>query len=254
MELRNIRIAFICVATFFAILSFFSIALYIAKFNGNLSSQNNDWGDFGSFVGGVFGTSVAICALLSVIYGLIVQSIEFKSLRNQISQQRNKDQLRDMTSGLFSSFESIFLEKTTHGNGNKTKETLTSYRALHQHSHMLVLNIKGKDNESVKEIIEKNKETFNWTVENLGHLSSQLTQILLYIDENLENPKTEIDSIMSRTTASFKIALAYLIPITEDSIDMYVKYEVLDESFLRKYPLPESWIHHITAPQNSDNI
>lgn len=58
------------------------IILYVTQMGGSLSHKNEDWGDFGSFIGGIYGSLFSSLSLLVVIAASIQT---YKSNREQVN-------------------------------------------------------------------------------------------------------------------------------------------------------------------------
>lgn len=58
------------------------ILFYAFNFGGQISQKNEDWGDFGSFIGGMYGSLFSFLSLIVVLYSL------------QLSQKNNLEQIK----------------------------------------------------------------------------------------------------------------------------------------------------------------
>lgn len=67
-----------------------SIVIYAWKFNGGLSQLHQDWGDFGSFLGGVYTPIVGLLTLLITSRQMILQEgfSDFEQLERFVSEKR----------------------------------------------------------------------------------------------------------------------------------------------------------------------
>lgn len=78
----------------YVLLVFILLGLYFYKFHGKLSSESQDWGHFGSYIGGIFSA----VTLLSVLHGMQLerkrfneQKEEFENEKRALEEQRRKD-------------------------------------------------------------------------------------------------------------------------------------------------------------------
>lgn len=58
------------------------ILFYAFNLGGHISHKNEDWGDFGSFIGGMYGSLFSFLSLIAVLYSL------------QLSQKNNHEQIK----------------------------------------------------------------------------------------------------------------------------------------------------------------
>lgn len=69
----------LAVIVIFIILELFPVVLYFYQFNGKLSNIQSDWGAFGEYFAGTFGTVISLLALIGLIYSIEITKRQFKS-------------------------------------------------------------------------------------------------------------------------------------------------------------------------------
>jgi hypothetical protein len=55
---------------------------YFYKFNGVLSNQSSDWGNFGDYVGGTAGPALSVISTIVIIFAFLYQKREFENSIN----------------------------------------------------------------------------------------------------------------------------------------------------------------------------
>lgn len=90
---RNFFLVFLAICLLIYALSY-PIQLYSGQMESSLSSKNSDWGDFGSFFGGVYGSILSAFALIVAIGSAFVTNM---SNATQISLIRNEQNFNQFT-------------------------------------------------------------------------------------------------------------------------------------------------------------
>lgn len=60
--------------------------LYAIKFSGGFSSEQSDWGSFGSYIGGTIGATFASLSFLALLYTVFLQRIELQTAITALSK------------------------------------------------------------------------------------------------------------------------------------------------------------------------
>lgn len=68
---------FALITIFFAILAL-ALVLYFYQFHGTLSHIQSDWGAFGEYLAGTFGTVISLLALIGLIFSIEITKRQFK--------------------------------------------------------------------------------------------------------------------------------------------------------------------------------
>ncbi|MFK0090685.1 hypothetical protein ACIQUS_25770 [Pseudomonas sp. NPDC090755] len=95
--MKNVNRSFISVIFSFWFLSCFSVflssvvavALYRDVFSGGFSGRSSDWGDFGGYIGGVFGPLISFVTLLAVLKTVYLQR-ELLDAQNKEFERMNQ--------------------------------------------------------------------------------------------------------------------------------------------------------------------
>jgi hypothetical protein len=141
---KNTRIILIILAPLLTITSTLPLVLYFYNFHGNLSKDQSDWSNLGSFLSGTSGTILSTCNMLALIYTLYV-TITNNEKNNQLtllsiknSEQQIKNMEREFSIKLFEShieaFRATLDKKEFHisniGPVNKEKFISDAYKRL----------------------------------------------------------------------------------------------------------------------------
>jgi hypothetical protein len=87
------------------------IVLYALHMGGTLSNKNEDWGDFGSFIGGIYGSFFSSLSLIVVVLAALET---YRSNKEQIAISRN-DQHYNQFNLLISNLRSGFPQHFKYG-------------------------------------------------------------------------------------------------------------------------------------------
>lgn len=122
------------------------ILLYATNIGGHLSNKNEDWGDFGSFIGGVYGSLFSSLSLIVVIFASIQT---YRSNQEQVNLLKN-DQHFNQFNLLTSNLRKVFPKEFKDDSGHEQKIE------KHYYSFNLRLAIRITQNYDRTQTIEKN--------------------------------------------------------------------------------------------------
>jgi len=77
-----------------------SIFLYASVFNGALSNNSNDWGAFGSYLSGTAGVTIALFAVIWLIYSVSIQKEEIGQLKIELKKSAKEQEQQTEISAL----------------------------------------------------------------------------------------------------------------------------------------------------------
>ncbi|HGS5826404.1 TPA: hypothetical protein ACMD08_004555 [Vibrio parahaemolyticus] len=83
-SLKTIIYALIC---FSVLVTSIIFATYFSVFNGEISTDSNDWANLGSYIGGLTTPVLSFCALIALLFSIYVQKIEFQALSSSQDKQ-----------------------------------------------------------------------------------------------------------------------------------------------------------------------
>jgi hypothetical protein len=98
---RHIRGVIVTLAAIGILPAAFSLLFYFYHFDGGLSVSNQEWSQFGDFVGGTVGPSLSFAALLGLAVTLLSQSISYRQTADSLEEERRSSQRRDFERILF---------------------------------------------------------------------------------------------------------------------------------------------------------
>jgi len=64
--------------------------LYFTNFNGKFSERQDDWGQFGSFIGGMLGPVLSFFALMTLVFTVILQGRQLDYAREEVENSRDE--------------------------------------------------------------------------------------------------------------------------------------------------------------------
>ncbi|HEE0052640.1 TPA: hypothetical protein R6W46_002782 [Citrobacter freundii] len=102
-----------------AIFSLIPIFMYFLVFNHGLSSNSQDWGAFGSFVGGIYAPIVAIISVYVLIKTLYSMDSHNKSSQRHQEKERHLENVRwltDLLNGMLNKKYPLSQPKVFYGN------------------------------------------------------------------------------------------------------------------------------------------
>jgi len=84
----------------FLVVSTFSFGSFFYKFNAGLSSEQQDWGAFGSFLSGTLGVLIALLAVIWLIKSVQMQKKELVHLKSELKATSNEQKKQTQISAL----------------------------------------------------------------------------------------------------------------------------------------------------------
>ncbi len=193
------------------------LLLYLYFFHDGFSSDQNIWGNFGSYFGGVAGTILSFVAIIYI----------YEDIKGQKkNQQRQEDQnnffklLENFNHMRFEVFES---EETTSSDDSDKKEVKV-YKGIH-HSIYLVNNLydslrrfgKLSKEDAIIRIVETNDFSFKI-------FYNILEELLVYVEKDASKEKYFQNIIYANLTKFEKFFIKYVdIPFNQPDIYRRVK-------------------------------
>ena len=142
VKVKTKHIVFIALAP--VIIGLISMVMYGNYVGFSVSNKATDWSYFGTFSAGILGPAIALSALFSIIYGLIIQSKEFNSIRNQFELQSIENTIKSHKSSKTMIIEQFsFTEKQSATDHNGEQHfypvVFSSLNAIHELGKILTL-------------------------------------------------------------------------------------------------------------------
>ena len=148
----NKKIAFILVIVF-SFLSFTTpLIIYLIHFNNGFSSLNEDWGNFGSFYGGIISSVFSFISFLALLYTIYIQQTEIGITKKEIEDNKVLLEQDNMRKDLLNTLEKIEIKLEDRKNyydkfiDNLTKTNNDSYPDFKEIISLMKL-MKAKCNE-----------------------------------------------------------------------------------------------------------
>lgn len=216
---------------------FISCVVYFEQFNGPWSTNQEDWGSFGSYIGGITGPVLSSISLVIIYLTLFSQLDQ----QNYIQKQTN-----------ISSFETSFFNLVNIFHTNELSVTLEVRNAI---NNDLKNKLKGKfvfqrlykDFEkrfmshfelrnSSEECLLKSKEAYEKFYEKyeyiLGHYFRALYNIVVFVDSHEGINKVKyLNILMSNMSNSQLVLLMFNVLSSYGSnkfLPLVIKYDLLD--------------------------
>lgn len=170
------------------------IVLYALHMGGGLSNKNEDWGDFGSFIGGIYGSFFSSLSLIVVVFAALET---YRSNKEQIAISRNDqhyNQFNMLVSNLRSGFPQQY--KNIH---NEVRHIANHYRnfeirlgisvlTLYDDNISLENNLRNYANQYYlhehQQLFEKEARLFKCIINIIATTSHDLSQAFKIIFEN----------------------------------------------------------------------
>lgn len=105
------------------------IALYALHMGGTLSNKNEDWGDFGSFIGGIYGSFFSSLSLIVVVLAALET---YRSNKEQIAISRNDQHYNQFN---------LLLSNLRTGFPNTYKYTPQETRSIENHYRLFEIRL-----------------------------------------------------------------------------------------------------------------
>ncbi|ELJ5765652.1 hypothetical protein RS411_002300 [Enterobacter hormaechei] len=170
------------------------IVLYALHMGGSLSNKNEDWGDFGSFIGGIYGSFFSSLSLIVVVLAALET---YRSNKEQIAISRN-DQHYNQFNLLLSNLRSGFPQNYKYGQ-DEVRSIRGHYRRFEVRLGISVLTLYDEDipiEENLKnyanqyylfehqQLFEKEARLFKCIINIIATTSQDLSQAFKIIFEN----------------------------------------------------------------------
>lgn len=158
---------------------------YLSNFNGDISSNNSDWGTFGDFIGGTLNPLLSFLGLIALLLTISLQSKELELTRNELertasAQEKTEAALSEQSkTQIRQQFEGTFFALLEQHNKALEKISAPSEKRTTKHSDLEIIrnNVILRERSSLSEA-KKALEAHN---DLCGHYFRILYQILKYI-------------------------------------------------------------------------
>lgn len=170
------------------------IALYATHMGGGLSNKNEDWGDFGSFIGGIYGSLFSSLSLLVVITASVETYRSSKEQVNILKSDQHFNQFNLLLSHLRDKYP------TAYQGNSPMLEPITSHYSIFQTRLAICVLTNYDDLISVEEnlrqyankyylyenenLFEKEAKLFKCIIDLINISSQDLSQAFRIIFEN----------------------------------------------------------------------
>jgi len=185
--------------------AFFVFAIYVVKFDGELSSDQSTWGTFGDYVGGVLNPVFGLLGLFALLFTIAIQSKELKLSREELSNSASALKEQNLTLEL-QKFETTFFQLLRFHNDIVNTIDLQKHAKVGNNIDATIMTTTGRDcflvfekrirerfkevenRQSDQPIKEKTNEAYKifWerNQHNLGHYFRNLEIIIKFIKSN----------------------------------------------------------------------
>ncbi|MEE8783972.1 MAG: hypothetical protein SOI00_06970 [Rahnella inusitata] len=192
MKNKNDRILlFVCII--FSITLALPIFLYAIHIGNGLSTKNEDWGNFGSFIGGVYGSFFSSLSLIIVIWAAVESKKSSKEQVNILKNDQHHNQFSMLVSHLKDNFSKTYLDSfkisrpiDTHYYKFRTRLSI-SVLTKYDENLALVENLRNYALEYYKmehnNIFENESKLFKCILEIINRSSSDLAEAFKVIFE-----------------------------------------------------------------------
>ncbi|MBE3286626.1 hypothetical protein [Enterobacter cloacae complex sp. P31C] len=170
------------------------IILYALHMGGTLSNKNEDWGDFGSFIGGIYGSFFSSLSLIVVVAAALET---YRSNKEQIAISRNDqhyNQFNLLVSNMRSGFPKFFKygqnDVRNIGNHYRNFEVRLGISVIAAYDENLSLesNLRNNANQYYLEeyqlLFEREARLFKCIINIIATTSHDLSQAFKIIFEN----------------------------------------------------------------------
>ncbi|WP_336293434.1 hypothetical protein [Cronobacter dublinensis] len=170
------------------------IILYVTHMGGSLSHKNEDWGDFGSFIGGIYGSLFSSLSLLVVIAASIQT---YKSNREQVNILK-KDQHFNQFNTILKNLRNVYPQTYK-----------SSYRTLaigeHYHDFLSYISLSAdadyNDIEGIKKELRRHASAYYQSSRNnVFEREAKLFSYILRLIEQSTNDMSEAFKIIFENT------------------------------------------------------
>ncbi|SNY65820.1 hypothetical protein [Enterobacter sp. CC120223-11] len=129
------------------------IALYLSKFNNGLSINNQDWGAFGSYVGGIYAPLAAIISVFILVKTLHSMDSHNKAMQAHLNRDKELGNIKWLTDLLRSMLDKKY--ETGHNTFYSSLKSRLEHKLRHNYNPDSAI-IKNE----AMELMDANKELF----------------------------------------------------------------------------------------------
>lgn len=197
---------FTLIIIFFTILALVPLVLYFYQFNGKLSNSQSNWGAFGEYFAGTFGTVISLLALIGLIFSIEMTKRQFR---------------RQSEESTFFNLLNLHINKV---NNLVLDETHKGYNSFEQYRHLFEAEVrKHLINDARFRYVKQPDAISNRAATLFGrYMNSQFPTIAAFHNFSTQHCTTEEE----------KIVFQYLLDKKEEDRD-----EIIKESF--GFPFPK---------------
>lgn len=214
----------------------FVFGFYVANFPFGISADQNSWGTFGDFIGGILNPLLAFMGLIALLYTIIIQSTELKETRKELNKsskalnaQSESLKLQNFETTLFNLLNkhTETISFLTAHNGN-----LTGYQVIKTCIEIINsdVNSKSKKMNYLDALTVSTSETIdNYDLGRLLNESLDMIDFLAKSDSNIDNKidLTLYVNILKRQYSKYELMLFYLY--------MFLNKNETYETFFKKH-------------------
>ncbi|MDQ2069923.1 putative phage abortive infection protein [Natronospira bacteriovora] len=226
------------------------IFLYIYRFGGQWSENQQVWGHFGDYVGGLLGPIFALLALIALLITLRLQSKELRvsseELRNSAqalaeqSRSLNVQNFENRFFNMLSLHHQIVDAMDLRSNGKITAEGRDCLRVFYRRLRSGLNEVARGDHLShLDGVCEVYERFYTKNGHELGHYFRNIYRILKYIDESGVENKKDYAGILRAQLSNHELALIFYNGVTHHGVKMkplatkYALFENMELSVLR---------------------
>lgn len=165
--------------TVLLIIALIPIALYLSIFNHSLSHDNQTWGAFGSFIGGVYSSLFGFASAII----LIITLYEMRSFNREQTEYQNREKTLDDIKMLCDLLgKSLNNNKFTHPSRQRFFEIITS-----QLAGFLSVNTPSDEEEVWNEAIQFEGYSFGFFEEEIPIVKEIFYRLKFIVDDDLKD-------------------------------------------------------------------
>ncbi len=214
-RLQNLRRKLIWLAFTGVLFVALAAGWYFLKFNQGFSSQQEVWGTFGDYFGGLLNPVLSFLALIALLYTIVIQMEELNHSREELAKSSHAmgkqantsaEQLLESTFFHMLRLHNAIVQDFKMGSheGRKCGNVLLTRFANKWDN--VALSIKNKD--ELATLILVYDEFYQQDGNMLGHYFRNLFQIVKFVDESgIKNQKRHIDLLRAQLSRSEQLLL-----------------------------------------------
>lgn len=222
--------------------------VYLAKFPLGFSQEQEVWGQFGDYVGGLLNPTLSFCAFVGLLLTLRVQRIDSEKAELRHDKQEFDNRVFQMLSLLHSSISSLKI----HGSStiSATGIAFESHAAISYAWWALNKKFQGMNNSSHL-IYQRATNVFvAWKKDywqGFANYYEQVSVIIDYVDQNADgdNRKFAFHALRSQITLEERCILFYLVVLSGSTKHFLV---------LEEYGFWKEEVEDCLAPLHEDLI